>query len=131
MHFIHININSLLPKIDEVRYIVNITNASIIGISETKLDKSILSSELEIGGYDSVRPDRSRRGGYVACYIKSSIAYSYKDRFCSNTESIFVDIFLPKSKPILMSILHRPPDKSDFVTHINVLTETGVLDKHE
>ena len=57
MHFIHININSLLPKIDEVRYIVNITNASIIGISETKLDKSILSSELEIGGYDLVRPD--------------------------------------------------------------------------
>ena len=131
MHFIHININSLLPKIDEVRYIVNITNASIIGISETKLDKSILSSELEIGGYDLVRPDRSRRGGYVACYIKSSIAYSYKDRFCSNTESIFVDIFLPQSKPILMSILYRPPDKSDFVTHINVLTETGVLDKHE
>ena len=30
MHFIRININSLLPKIDEVRYIENITNASII-----------------------------------------------------------------------------------------------------
>ena len=30
MHFIHININSLLPKIDEVSYIAKITNASII-----------------------------------------------------------------------------------------------------
>ena len=57
MHFIHININSLLPKIDEVRYIANITNASIIGISETKLDKTIWSSELEIDDYDLVRPD--------------------------------------------------------------------------
>ena len=50
MHFIHININSLLPKIDEVRYIANITNASIIGISETKLDETISSSELQVDG---------------------------------------------------------------------------------
>ena len=132
MHFIHININSLLPKIDEVHYIPNITSASIVGISETKLDETILSSELEVDGYDLVRLDRSRRGGGVACYIKSSIAYSYKESFCSNTESIFVDIFLPKSKPILLGILYRPPDKSDFVKHINnVFTETGVLDKQE
>ena len=48
MHFIHINTSSLLPKIDEVRYITNITNASIIGISETKLDETILWSELEL-----------------------------------------------------------------------------------
>ena len=132
MHFTHININNLLPKIDVVRYIANIINTSIIEISGTKLDRTILSSELEVDGYDLVRLDRSRRGGGVACYIKSSIAYSYKDSFCSNTESIFVDIFLPKSKPILLGILYRPPDKSDFVKHINnVFTETGVLDKQE
>ena len=45
----------------------------------------LLSSELEVDGYDLVRLDRSRRGGGVACYIKSSIAYSYKDSFCTNT----------------------------------------------
>ena len=33
--FIHININSPLPKIDQVHYIPNTTNASITGISET------------------------------------------------------------------------------------------------
>ena len=37
MRFIHLNVNSLLPKIDEVHYIASITNASIIGINETKL----------------------------------------------------------------------------------------------
>ena len=105
MHFIHLNISSLLPIIDEVRYIANITNASIIGTSETERDGTILSSELEIDGYDFVRLDRSRRGGGVFCYIKSSIAYSYKDSFCSNIERIFVDIYLPKSKSILQGIL--------------------------
>ena len=88
-----------------------------------------MSSELEFHGYDLVRLDRSRRGGGAACYIKSSIVYSYKDSFCSNTESIFTDIFLPKSKPILLGILHRQPDKSDFIN--NVFTETGVLDKQD
>ena len=57
MHFIHININNLLPKIDEIRDISNITNASIIGISETKIDETIWSSESEVDGYDLVRLD--------------------------------------------------------------------------
>ena len=131
MPFIHININSLLPKIDEVRYIANITNASIIGTSETELDETFLSSESDVDGYDLVRLDQSRRGDSVACCIKNSIAYSYKDSFSSNTESIFVDIFFPKSNPSLLSILYRPPNKSDFVKHINVFTETRVLDKQE
>ena len=34
----NININSLLPKIDELQYIVNFSEAAIIGISESKLD---------------------------------------------------------------------------------------------
>ena len=58
----------------------------------------------EVDGYDLVRLDQLRRGGGVACYIKSSIAYNYKDSFCSNTERIFVDIFFHKSKPILLGI---------------------------
>ena len=52
MHFIHLNINSLLPKIDEVHYIPNITNASIIGISETLLDETTFVSKSEVHGYD-------------------------------------------------------------------------------
>ena len=109
LQFIHININSLLPKIDELRYFTKLSNASIVGIGETKLDDSISSSEIEIEGYDLLRLDRSRRGGGGACY---------KDKFCKSTESIFIDIFLPKTKPILVGILYRPPDKNDFVKNL-------------
>ena len=38
---------------------------------------------------------------------------------------------LPNSKPSLLSILHRSPDKSDFIKDINVFTETRVLDNQE
>ena len=69
MHFIHLNINSILPKTDEMRYTAKLTNATVIGLSETKLDNAVLSSELEIERYDLVRSDRFRRGGGVACFV--------------------------------------------------------------
>ena len=59
MHFIHLNINSFLFKTDEMYYIAKQTNATVIGLSETKLGNTVLSSELEIDGYDLVRSDRS------------------------------------------------------------------------
>ena len=58
-----------------MRNVANITNASVIGVSETKLDEIILSGGLEVDGYDLIRLDRPRRGGGVFCHIKSSIGY--------------------------------------------------------
>ena len=85
------------------------TDASVVGISETKLDNSVSSSEIEIEGYDLLRLDWSRRGGGVACHVKKLLAYNYKHDFCKNSESIFIDIFKPKTKSILVSILYKPP----------------------
>ena len=132
LHFVHININSLLPKIDELQYLTKLSNASIVGIGETKLDDSISSSEIEIEGYDLLRLDQSRRGSGVACYIKKSLAYSYKEKFCIKTESIFFDIFLPKAKPILVGILYRPPDKNDFIKNLEeTFTGCDILENQE
>ena len=41
LHFIHLNINSLLPKIDELHDIAKNSNAAVIGISEAKLDNTV------------------------------------------------------------------------------------------
>ena len=67
LHFIHLNINSLLPKIDELREIVKISNSTVIGITETKLDISIGDSEISIDGYCAIRHDRNRKDGGVIC----------------------------------------------------------------
>ena len=88
MHFIHLNLNSILPKIDKIRYTAKLTNTTVIGLSENKLDNAVLSSKLEIEVYDVVRSDRSRRGGDVVCFVKNSISYSRKPNFCINTVSI-------------------------------------------
>ena len=36
MRLIYLNINSLLPKIDEISYIAKLTNATVVGLIETK-----------------------------------------------------------------------------------------------
>ena len=55
IHLIHLNVNSLLPKIDEIRYIAERTKAAVIGITESKLDESIFQSEIQIDNYDLLR----------------------------------------------------------------------------
>ena len=41
LHQMHLNINSLLPKIDELRHRARLSNAAVKRLSEPKLDKSI------------------------------------------------------------------------------------------
>lgn len=61
-HMAHININSLLPEIDELRTIAYSTKLSVIGITESKLDDTVTNAEISIEGYDVLRCDRNRRG---------------------------------------------------------------------
>ena len=48
LHIIHLNINSLLPKIDEIRHITKSSNLSVTGLSETKLDDSVFDAEIKL-----------------------------------------------------------------------------------
>ena len=57
LHFIHLNINSLLPKLVELREIIKISHTTVISITETKFDNSIGDSEISIDGYCAVRRD--------------------------------------------------------------------------
>ena len=65
LHFLHLHVNSLLLKIDEVKLIANKSNATIIGISKTKVDKTIIDSELYIEWYDLMQSDRNRHGSML------------------------------------------------------------------
>ena len=80
------NINSLLSKIDELREIARKTKATVIGITESKLDGSVLDGEITIDGYELVRSDRNRHGGGVACYIRSDISFNVRGDFSSEIE---------------------------------------------
>ena len=126
LHFIHLNINSLLPKIDELRNIAKLSNAAVIGIGESKLDDSVLSSEIHIDNYNTFRCDRNRHGGGVVCYIRNDLSYDVKSFFPPEIENIFFEILLPNTKTIIVRIIYRPPSQSEFLEIIN--TQFNKLD---
>ena len=131
IHLIHLNVNSLLPKIDEICYIAERTKAAVIGITESKLEESIFLSEIQIDNYDLLRCDRNRNGGGVACYIRSDISYVQKDFFPNVIENIFFEILLPKTSPITVGIMYRPPSQTNFLEILNMTFEKVDVDKKE
>ena len=84
------------------------TKPTIIGITESKLDGTIPDSEVEIDGYTIFRCDRNRNGGGVALYIDKKVGSTIRGTFSSDTENVFIDILLPKTKPILVGIAYNP-----------------------
>ena len=93
----YLNINCLLPKIDELRHMARLSNASVIGICQSKFDQSITNSEILIDKYDLLRCDWNRSGGGVACYIRNHLSYTQKNLFPNNIENVFFEIHLPKT----------------------------------
>ena len=69
LHFLQININSFLPKINELKCVANKTKATIFGIIESKLDHTVPDHEVNLPGYDILWCDINRNGGGIACYI--------------------------------------------------------------
>ena len=105
LHFLHLNINSLLSKIDELRQIARLTNEAVIEISKSKLDDSELTSEIQIDEYDLLRCDRKRYRGGVGCYITNDLSF-VKSYFPKEIENIFFKLLLPNTKPILYIFLN-------------------------
>lgn len=102
LHFIHLNIRSILPKIDELREIAIKTRAAVFGITETWLDESVFDSEIIIPGYSIVRRDRNREGGGVCLFIRNNLTFNNRiDLYIDDLEALWIEILLPHTKPIL------------------------------
>ena len=110
LHLIHLNINSLLPKIDKLRDIAKRTKAAVIGISQSKVDSTVLDPEIYIDNYEILRFDGNRHGGGVACYIRSYISYKQNSSLRNEIENITFDILTPHTKQITVGIIYRPPN---------------------
>ena len=81
LHLIHLNVNRLQSKIDELRAIAKKSRATVIGITESKLDETVLDGEINIDGYELIRSDRNRHGGGVACYIRNDVSFNVSGNF--------------------------------------------------
>ena len=139
---LHLNVNSLLPKTDELRNIAKLSNAAVIVITGLKLGNCSFDSEIQIDNYQMIpcdnsiiifltqkcqidyyqiiRCNRNRKGGEIACYVRNDLSYIEKDFFPEETENIFFEILLPsKTKHITVGIIYRPPNQNNFLQTLN------------
>ena len=129
LHFLHINVNGLLPKIDEIRFIAKKSKATVIGINETRLDGTIFGAEIYIEDYNIVRCDRDKKDGGVTCYIEHDICFSTKNILSKNIEVIFVDLLPPKTKAVSVGIVYRPPKDTNFLQlFAEILNSLNILE---
>ena len=132
LHLIHLNINSLLSKIDELCAIVKKSRATVNGITEAKLDETVLDGEINIDGYELIRSDRNRHEGGAACYIRSDVSFNVRGNFSNKVENSFFDMLLPKTKPILIGILYWPPNQSKYLDKLSTaISETDNFEDQE
>lgn len=119
IHFLHINVRSLLPKVDELKIIASESKAAAIGVSETWLDDSIADSEVEIPNYNINRRNRNRHGGGVCLYIRSDLTFNPRpDLSMDSLETLWVEILLPKTPPIITGICYRLPKQNNFYDYL-------------
>ena len=129
IHLIHLNDNSLLQKIYEICYVAERTNVIVIGTSESKTNESFFQSEIQIDKCDLLWCDRNRNGGGVACYIRNDISYAQKYFLPNVIKNIFFEILLPRTTPITVAIMYRPPSQTNFLETLNTTFEKTGTDK--
>ena len=80
LHLCNLNIQHILPKLDELRILMaNDKCADILGLSESFLDPNMMDQLVAIGGYDFIRKDRmdtqNKSGGGLLLYFRNSIKF--------------------------------------------------------
>ena len=113
LKFIHQNIRRLRKKLNELRvFITQSPRIHIIALTETWLNSSISDAEVSLPGFTLFRRDRLvRKGGGVAVFV-SELINAVRRSDLEIDESVWIEIFLPKSKSILFGTFYRPPSES-------------------
>ena len=121
----HLNVRSILNKMDDVRSLIRNKRFDIFTSSETWLNPSIKDSELNIPGYTLVSHDRTgKRGGGTAIYVRNSIPYKHRlDLPAENIESSWVEVNRLKCTKLFVGCVYRPPNACSD-TFIDLLNDS-------
>ena len=110
LKFISMNINSIRGKKLELLAFLDFHQPHVVAIQETKIDKSIATSELfpETCPYSVYRKDRNIHGGGVMLLVHKDISHMPITELENDSESIWVKVFANKTSHFVAS-WYRPP----------------------
>ena len=109
------NCNSIKNKHIELSNYMYLNNIDIVGLNETKLDRTV---ELIVPGYSIYRNDRDSRGGGVAVLIKKSIKHYFKPTKLKNIEAVTIMVNTEIGELKIVTA-YLPPDKKLLKDDLN------------
>ena len=95
----HLNIRSLLPKLDELRtFLHEYKCAHLFGVSETWLTDSVCDGLVGINGFQTHRRDRGGRGGGLLVYVSEHVtSIRRRDLEDPEIEALWIQVKIKKS----------------------------------
>ena len=121
----HFNCRSLPQNFDTLNSILSslTLQSSIIGLTETWLNKNFSLDLYNINNYTFISNARNTRRGGVGMYVRNGISYERRyglDVSNNSSESIFAELDTGSQK-ILVGVIYRPPNQPvyDFLKYIN------------
>lgn len=114
LRFGHLNAQSIMGHITDLRLISDKFNLDIFGISESFLKPHILNRLIDIPGFEVVRNDRlGKECGGVALYVredlKSRVIDSSPALFSGNPEFLIVEVKGDGMPALLVCVMYRAP----------------------
>ena len=110
----HLNINSAINKIHEVEILLQNfgTPFHIFGLTEARVTNKVLDSDIVIPGYTLERrhPQQKLETGIIT-YISASLNAKRLEHLEQYIESIWLEIKIKNTTPILVGIIYRNPDE--------------------
>ena len=113
----HINARSIKGKLDDIKWILSVSNMKILCITETWLTDKRMDSELQISHFNLERNDRQsgKKGGGLLTYIHESLIYT-KIVEISNSETQLEQLWItanqPKGGKFIIGNIYRPPNEN-------------------
>lgn len=111
LYAIHLNIRSLMSKMDLLRAWLVYNKPQVITLSETWLSNNISDEEIKLDNYVLFRNDRGSRGGGLLTYVSSNLTAellspNVKPQYF---EGLFVKIIFHENKRIIIGNIYKPP----------------------
>ena len=108
----HLNVRSLVNKIDSLRILLKKNPFDVLTMSETWLTNKISDPELTIQGYSFARNEhKNKKGGGCIISIRDGLRYCTRpDLQDNNIETCVLEVNRPKCKNLFIWSIDRAPD---------------------
>ena len=120
----HFNINSYQNKFEELKLIKQTAQASIIILTETKIDSSYPNSQFKMTNYRLHRNDRKKRGGGILAYVRSGLGARRlaTPKAYKTLEPLVLDVN-QGGKDIVLVGLYRTPTRKNEPNYFSQLKD--------